>query len=119
MDRLGSITPVTAILVEWSSPFPMQNWVSTGIVSQFRHWCYLYLNHVIVAGETITITFPVATGLANSVFTFNDKTTRCPAIKTTQGGYRVSDWAKNMPRLCAIPTRERPTEAFWISHRLA
>jgi hypothetical protein len=58
--------------------------------SQYRHRVYLKLDDDLPQGAH-TIVHPEGLGLANTAFTFNDKVTRCRALKVTHAGMRASD----------------------------
>lgn len=61
--------------------------------STMSHRVYLKLSGNLAQG-THTIVHPASLSLSNSSFVFNDKTTRCRAIKTTQIGHRPGDAQK-------------------------
>lgn len=58
-----------------------------------RHYLWLQLDGNLANGSH-TIDFPAGTGLADAAFNFNDKTTRCSAIRATQVGHRPGDITK-------------------------
>lgn len=53
-----------------------------------RHTIYLQVNSNLQSGNSYTITLPSSTGIANQVVAFDEKTTRCSTIRTSQIGYR-------------------------------
>ena len=69
------------------------NGAAADLFSVMRHRVYLKLSGNLSKG-THTIIHPAALRLANSSFVFNDKTTRCRAIKGIQTGHRPGDAQK-------------------------
>lgn len=63
-----------------------------GAVSM-QHFLFLHLDANLSEGS-YTIDYPAGTGLANSDFTFDAKTTRCSSIRATQVGHRRDDAVK-------------------------
>lgn len=63
---------------------------SLGASTVMRHYLFLQLDGILISGS-YTIKFPIGTGIANTLFDFDDKITRCSSIHGTFIGHRPSD----------------------------
>jgi endoglucanase len=98
-----TITAIYPKTVPWSQLYCYIRGSQFDAVSM-AHYLHLQLDSALTSGE-YTISFPPTTGLPDYRFTYDDKTTRCSALRATQHGHRRDDPEK------------RAYLSYWIPYR--
>jgi endoglucanase len=95
--RIGE-RAVTAVFIKSMQYSSGQGFGASGTrtvkYASMKHFLFLKLESPLMQGGPYTIRFPSGTGLAEAQFTFDDKTVRALAIRSTQAGHRPSDPSK-------------------------
>jgi len=108
LDRLAVLTAsgygaiggrrVTAVYLKSMQYSSGEGFGSTGTrttkYASMKHFLFLKLDGALMPGGPYTIAFPPAARLPVTQFTFDDKTTRAVAIRSTQTGHRPGDASK-------------------------